>query len=120
MLPADKCRQIARKIFRYVATSWGEQAAQTEVGAALLSNPRHRAAGLLPSPRHRPARAPGRLVPRRVQVNIIDDGSCAYRMGPIGNLEARVAEYPRRGAVAYIPSKAKKWDPNGPYRPPAG
>ena len=22
-----------------------------------------------------------------------------------------------RGAIAYIPSKAKKWDPNGPYRP---
>ena len=41
-------------------------------------------------------------------------------MGPIGNLEARVAEYPRRGAVAYIASKAKKWDPNGPTgRPPA-
>ena len=23
-----------------------------------------------------------------------------------------------RGAIAYIPSNAKKWDPNGPYQPP--
>jgi hypothetical protein len=53
-----------------------------------------------------------------VQVNMIDDESCYYRMGPIRNLEARVAEYHRRGAIAYVPSKAKKWDPNGPYQPP--
>ena len=53
-----------------------------------------------------------------VQVNMIDDESCPYRVGPIRNLEARVAEYHRRGAIAYIPSKAKKWDPNGPYQPP--
>lgn len=53
-----------------------------------------------------------------VQVNMVDDESCPYRMGPIRNLEARVAEYHRRGAIAYIPSKAKKWDPNGPYQPP--
>lgn len=53
-----------------------------------------------------------------VHVNMIDDESCPYRMGPIRSLEARVAEYYRRGAIAYIPSKAKKWDPNGPYQPP--
>jgi hypothetical protein len=52
-----------------------------------------------------------------VEVNMIDDESCAYRLGPIRNLEKRVAEYDRRGAIAYIPSKAKKWDPNGPYQP---
>jgi hypothetical protein len=40
-----------------------------------------------------------------------------FRCRPIRNLEQRVAEAHRRGAVAYIPSKAKKWDPNGPYQP---
>ena len=55
-----------------------------------------------------------------VAVNMIDDEACPYRMGPIRNLEARVAEYHRRGAIAYIPSKAKKWDPTGPYQPLAG
>jgi hypothetical protein len=39
---------------------------------------------------------------------------------PIRNLEQRVAEAHRRGAIAYIPSKAKKWDPNGPYQPFTG
>ena len=48
---------------------------------------------------------------------MIDDESCPYRMGPIRNLEQRVAEAQRSGAIAYIPSKAKKWDPNGPYQP---
>ncbi len=52
-----------------------------------------------------------------VAVNMIDDESCPYRLGPIRNLEQRVAEGHRRGAIAYIPSKAKKWDPNGPYQP---
>jgi hypothetical protein len=52
-----------------------------------------------------------------VQVNMLDDEACLYRMGPLRNLEARVAEYHRRGAIAYIPSKAKKWDPSGPYQP---
>jgi len=52
-----------------------------------------------------------------VQVKMIDDESCPYRMGPLRNLEARVAEHYRRGAIAYIPSKAKKWDPAGPYQP---
>jgi hypothetical protein len=52
-----------------------------------------------------------------VAVNMIDDESCPFRMGPIRNLEQRVAEAHRRGAIAYIPSKAKKWDPNGPYQP---
>lgn len=52
-----------------------------------------------------------------VAVNMIGDESCLFRMGPIHNLEQRVAEAHRRGAIAYIPSKAKKWDPNGPYRP---
>jgi hypothetical protein len=52
-----------------------------------------------------------------VAVNMVDDESCPYRMGPIRNLEARVAEYHGRGAIAYIPSRAKRWDPNGPYQP---
>jgi hypothetical protein len=52
-----------------------------------------------------------------VAVNMIDDESCPYRMGPIRNLEQRVAEAHRRGAIAYVPSKAKKWDPYGPYQP---
>ena len=52
-----------------------------------------------------------------VAVDMISDESCPFRMGPIRNLEQRVAEAHRRGAVAYIPSKAKKWDPNGPYQP---
>lgn len=51
-------------------------------------------------------------------INMIDDEACPYRMGPIRNLEARVEEYHRRGAIAYLPSKAKRWDPNGPYQPP--
>src|ERR1019366_2058437 len=55
-----------------------------------------------------------------VAVNMIDDESCPFRMGPIRNLEQRVAEAHRRGAIAYIPSKAKKWDPIGPYQPRAG
>jgi uncharacterized protein (DUF433 family) len=53
-----------------------------------------------------------------VAVNMMDDESCPFRMGPIRNLEQRVAEAHRRGAIAYIPSKAKKWDANGPYQPP--
>jgi uncharacterized protein (DUF433 family) len=53
-----------------------------------------------------------------VAVNMIDDESCSYRIGPIRNMEQRVAEAHRRGAIAYIPSKAKKWDPSGPYQPP--
>lgn len=52
-----------------------------------------------------------------VKVNMIDDEFCPFRMGPIRNLEQRVAENSRLGAIAYIPSKAKKWDPNGPYQP---
>ncbi len=52
-----------------------------------------------------------------VKVNMIDDEFCPFRMGPIRNLEQRVAEYSRLGAIAYIPSKARKWDPNGPYQP---
>jgi hypothetical protein len=31
-----------------------------------------------------------------------------------------VAEAHRRGAIAYIPNKANKWDPDGPYQPLAG
>ena len=53
-----------------------------------------------------------------VGVNMIDDSTCPYRMGPIRSLEARVAEHQRRGAIPYVPSKAKKWDQNGPYQPP--
>jgi hypothetical protein len=52
-----------------------------------------------------------------VKVNMIDDEFCPFRMGPIRNLEQRVTEYSRLGAISYIPSKAKKWDPNGPYQP---
>lgn len=52
-----------------------------------------------------------------VGVDMANDESCPYRMGPIRNLEHRVAEHYRRGAIAYIPSKAKKWDPNCPYQP---
>ncbi len=52
-----------------------------------------------------------------VAVNMIDDEFCPYRIGPVRNLEQRVAEAHRRGAIAYIPSKAKKWDPNGTYQP---
>jgi hypothetical protein len=55
-----------------------------------------------------------------MKVNMIDEEFCPYRMGPIRNLEERVAEYSRRGAIAYIPSKAKKWDPSGPYQPFSG
>jgi type I restriction-modification system DNA methylase subunit len=52
-----------------------------------------------------------------VKVNMINDEFCPFRMGPIRNLEQRVAEYSLLGAIAYIPSKAKKWDPIGPYQP---
>jgi hypothetical protein len=52
-----------------------------------------------------------------VKVNMIDDEFCLFRMGPMRNLEQRVTEYSRLGAIAYIPSKAKKWGPNGPYQP---
>ncbi len=52
-----------------------------------------------------------------VGINMIDDPACPYRMGTVRSLEARVAEYQKRGAIAYIPSKAKKWDPDGPYQP---
>lgn len=52
-----------------------------------------------------------------VKVNMVDDEFCPFRMGPMRNLEQRVAEYSRLGAIAYIPSKAKKWNPNGPYLP---
>jgi hypothetical protein len=52
-----------------------------------------------------------------VAVDMLDDEFCPFRMGPIRNLEQRVAEAHRRGAIAYVPSKAKKWDPNGPYQP---
>jgi uncharacterized protein (DUF433 family) len=53
-----------------------------------------------------------------VGINMIDDPTSLFRMGPIRSLEARVAEHHHRGAIAYIPSKARKWDPNGPYQPP--
>ena len=51
-----------------------------------------------------------------VGVNMIDDPQCPYRMGSERSLEERVAAHERRGAIAYIPSKAKKWDPTGPYQ----
>jgi uncharacterized protein (DUF433 family) len=53
-----------------------------------------------------------------VGIDMIDDPTCPFRIGPILSLEARVAEYHRRGAIAYIPSKAKKWSQDGPYQPP--
>lgn len=52
-----------------------------------------------------------------VAIDMIDDEFRQYRMGSVRSLEQRVAEAHRRGAIAYIPSKAKKWDPNGPYQP---
>ncbi len=52
-----------------------------------------------------------------VGVNMIDDEYCPYRMGSVRNLEERVAQYHRCGAIAYVPSKAMKWDPEGPYQP---
>jgi hypothetical protein len=51
-----------------------------------------------------------------VAVNMIDGESCPFRRNPIRNLEQRVADARRRGAIACIPSQAKKWDPNGPYQ----
>ena len=51
-----------------------------------------------------------------VAVNRIDDQSCPFGCGPIRSLEQRVADAHRLGAIACIPSKAKKWDPNGPYQ----
>lgn len=51
-----------------------------------------------------------------IGINMIDDPASPFRIGSIRSLEARVAEYHRRGAIAYIPSKAKKWDPTGPYQ----
>ena len=53
-----------------------------------------------------------------VGINMIDDSTCPFRLGSVRSLEARVAEHHCRGAIAYIPSKARKWDPNGPYQPP--
>ena len=70
--------------------------------------------------RHRGIAPPGDLAiwyRDEAGVNMIDDEACPYRVGSIRDLELRVAEYDRRGAVAYVPSKAKKWDPNGPYQP---
>jgi uncharacterized protein (DUF433 family) len=80
-----------------------------------------RDAALLAHFRHRGIAPPDDLAVwyrREVAVNMIDDESCPYRIGAIRNLEQRVAEAHRRGAIAYIPSKAKKWDPSGPYQPP--
>lgn len=34
------------------------------------------------------------------------------------DLEVRVEEATRRGAIAYVPSRARRFDPAGPYRPP--
>jgi uncharacterized protein (DUF433 family) len=41
-----------------------------------------------------------------------------FRLGPIRDLEVRVEEATRRGAIAYVPSRARRFDPAGPYRPP--
>ena len=49
----------------------------------------------------------------------MDDENCPFRMGEIRSLEARVEAARRRGAIAYIPSQKKRWDPNGPYQPPS-
>ena len=82
-----------------------------------------RDAALLAYFRHRGIAPPDDLAAwyrDEVAVNMIDDESCPFRLGSIRNLEQRVAEAHRRGAIAYIPSKAKKWDPNGPYQPLMG
>jgi hypothetical protein len=47
----------------------------------------------------------------------MDEENCPFRMGPIRSLEARVEAARRAGAIAYIPSQKKRWDPNGPYQP---
>ncbi|MCH8853315.1 MAG: DUF433 domain-containing protein [Planctomycetes bacterium] len=38
--------------------------------------------------------------------------------GPIRNLEERVVEAEKRGAIGYVPSVRGKWIPDGPFRPP--
>jgi hypothetical protein len=56
---------------------------------------------------------------REVRIDM-DDENCPFRMGEIRSLEARVEAARRRGAIAYIPSQKKRWDPNGPYQPISG
>jgi hypothetical protein len=53
---------------------------------------------------------------REVRIDM-DGDTCPFRMGEIRSLEARVEAARRRGAIAYIPSQKKRWDPNGPYQP---
>ena len=52
---------------------------------------------------------------REVRLDM-DNEDCPFRMGEIRSLEARVEAARRRGAIAYIPSQKKRWDPNGPYQ----
>jgi len=52
-----------------------------------------------------------------VELNF-DSDSSTFRLGPIRNLEARVEEAERRGAIAYVPSQARRFNPAGPYQPP--
>lgn len=47
-----------------------------------------------------------------------DSDRSQFRLGPIRNLEARVEEAFRRGAIAYVPSQARRFNPSGPYQPP--
>jgi hypothetical protein len=42
-----------------------------------------------------------------------DSDRSQFRLGPIRNLEARVEEAFRRGAIAYVPSQARRFDPTG-------
>jgi hypothetical protein len=42
-----------------------------------------------------------------------DNDSDQFRLGPIRNLEVRVEEAFRRGAIAYVPSQARRFDPTG-------
>ena len=53
---------------------------------------------------------------REVRIDM-DDDNCPFRMGEIRSLEARVEAARRRGAIAYIPSQKKRWEPEGPYQP---
>lgn len=42
-----------------------------------------------------------------------DSESSQFRLGSIRNLEVRVEEAFRRGAIAYVPSQARRFDPTG-------
>jgi hypothetical protein len=57
----------------------------------------------------------GNKVPTvRSEVGVdFDNDSDQFRLGPIRNLEVRVEEAFRRGAIAYVPSQSRRFDPTG-------